>query len=169
MHPIRASTGRQTASVVAAVIGVVAGFTLVVMLVAAFVRPRPPAPAARLPGASTIPTVARSGAGAAAQYHKEIKPILEQFCFDCHADGMKKGNMALDEFKDDADLIAQKGQWLSVLKNVRAGVMPPPGKSRPTEAQQRQLADWSKFGAFGIERGNPDQGRGAVHRGARAE
>src|SRR4051812_40498125 len=56
----------------------------------------------------------------AGHFQKDIKPILQQFCFDCHADGMNKGNMSLDEFKDDADMIAHKPQWLAVLKNVRA-------------------------------------------------
>ena len=58
---------------------------------------------------------------AIAQYRKDIKPILEKFCFDCHADGANKGNMALDEFNDDNDLLAHKAQWFAVLKNVRAG------------------------------------------------
>ena len=116
--------------------------------------------------AGTAPVIVAKAAG---QYHKEIKPILEEFCFDCHADDVKKGNMSLNEFKDDADLIAHKGQWLAIMKNVRAGVMPPPGKPRPSEAQQRQLADWVKYGAFGIDRNNPDPGRVTIHRLNRLE
>jgi mono/diheme cytochrome c family protein len=103
------------------------------------------------------------------KYHKEIEPILQQYCSDCHADGAKKGNMALDEFKDDTDLVAHKGQWLAVLKNLRAGVMPPPGKPRPNEVQQKQLADWIKQSAFGIDRKNPDPGRVTIHRLNRVE
>jgi hypothetical protein len=95
--------------------------------------------------------------------------MLEQFCFDCHADGANKGNMSLDEFKDDGDMIAHKSQWLAVMKNVRAGVMPPPGKPRPTEEQQKQLADWIKYGAFGIDRSDPDPGRVTIHRLNRVE
>jgi hypothetical protein len=55
------------------------------------------------------------------KYHKDIELILQQYCSDCHADGAKKGNMALDEFKDDADLIARKGRWLAVLKKCPRG------------------------------------------------
>lgn len=82
---------------------------------------------------------------------------------------MKKGNMALDEFTGDPDMLAANGHWLAVMKNVRAGVMPPPEKPRPTEAQQKQLTDWIKFGAFGIDPSNPDPGRVTIHRLNRME
>jgi hypothetical protein len=110
-----------------------------------------------------------AGASAATQYHQEIQPILKEYCFDCHAEGANKGNMTLDEFKDDADRVAHKTLWFAVLKNVRAGVMPPPGKPRPSETQQKQLADWIKYGAFGIDRNNPDPGRVTLHRLNRLE
>jgi len=57
------------------------------------------------------------------EFHKDIQPILEEYCFDCHADGMNKGKVALDEFKNDADLPANRELWLRVLKNLRAGLM----------------------------------------------
>jgi len=32
----------------------------------------------------------------AKQWDKEIVPILETYCFDCHADGVKKGDFSFD-------------------------------------------------------------------------
>ena len=120
-------------------------------------------------GVASTPPVPKAVPKEVAQYHKEIRPILEKYCFDCHADGAKKGNLALDEFKDDAELLARKPLWLGVLKNVRAGVMPPPGKHRPDEAEQKLLADWIKHGAFGLDPANPDPGRVTIHRLNRVE
>src|SRR5438552_15875271 len=37
----------------------------------------------------------------AAHFRKSVQPILETYCFDCHADGMNKGGVAFDEFKSD--------------------------------------------------------------------
>src|SRR5579871_5881223 len=47
----------------------------------------------------------------AAQYHKQIEPILNEYCSDCHLDGMKKGGVALDQFKSDKDLLENRELW----------------------------------------------------------
>ena len=38
---------------------------------------------------------------AISRYQDEIQPILIDYCYRCHADGMKKGDVALDEFASD--------------------------------------------------------------------
>ena len=171
-HLLRHSSRDCRAFVRPALLWIGAVSLLVVILSVAIVRSRShltsagPAGAARMTAAAAA-VVPPPTPGA--RYHKEIKPVLEKFCFDCHADGANKGNMSLDEFKDDDDMLAHKGQWLAIMKNVRAGVMPPPGKPRPTEAQQKQLAAWIKQGAFGIDPKNPDPGRVTIHRLNRLE
>lgn len=149
--------------------GTVALVSIVAALVWVTIRHRDSTPARPPSAPATAAAKPPAMADAGSLYHKEIQPLLAQYCFDCHGDGAKKGNMSLDEFKDDADLLSHKGQWLSVIKNIRAGVMPPPGKPQPTEAQQRQLADWVKYGAFGIDRNDPDPGRVTIHRLNRLE
>src|SRR5688572_2151688 len=67
----------------------------------------------------------------AARFHRDVKPLLNKYCSDCHMDGMKKGNLAFDEFANDEELLAKKDLWFAVLKNVRAGIMPPEKKDRP--------------------------------------
>ena len=148
--------------------------TLILALLSLYLlrkRASPPsaAPAAVVATVKTSVAAEAAQSAAASRYHKEIKPILEEFCFDCHGDGRKKGNMSLDEFKDDGDLLDHKTQWFAVLKNVRAGVMPPPGKPQPNDAQQKKLADWIKYGAFGIDPSDPDPGRVTIHRLNRVE
>src|SRR5689334_15844800 len=71
----------------------------------------------------------------AAKFHKEVAPILARYCSDCHEDGMHKGNVAFDELGSDEALLANQALWLKVLKNVRAGLMPPEKKDRP-DAQE---------------------------------
>src|SRR5262249_38482956 len=72
-------------------------------------------------------------------YRKEIKPILEKYCFDCHAEGGKKGNVSFDTFKSDDELVGKRELWHAVLKNTRANIMPPAKKERPTAAEQQVL------------------------------
>src|SRR5687768_3957266 len=72
----------------------------------------------------------------AAEFRKEIRPILENYCFDCHADGANKGNIAFDEFKSDQAALEDRELWLHALKNLRAGLMPPPKKAQPTQEEK---------------------------------
>ena len=59
--------------------------------------------------------------------------------------------------------------WWGVLKNVRAGIMPPAGKPRPTAEEVRTLEDWIKRDVFGIDPTDPDPGRVTIRRLNRVE
>ena len=66
---------------------------------------------------------------AAALYPKSIEPVLAEFCFDCHAEGARKGKVVFDEYPSHAAATGDRDLWLRVLKNVRAGLMPPAEES----------------------------------------
>jgi mono/diheme cytochrome c family protein len=103
------------------------------------------------------------------QFREHIQPILEDYCVGCHGDRMKKGGLTLDEFTSDQARLRDGDLWWAVLKNVRAGIMPPAGKPRPSDSERRLLEDWIKYGAFGIEPTNSDPGRVTVRRLNRVE
>jgi len=104
----------------------------------------------------------------AAQFRKDIQPLLAEYCYDCHGDGARKGGVAFDELNSDPAIL-DPGLWLKVLKNTRAGLMPPQKKPRPSYAEQQKLEQWIKYGAFGIDPKNPDPGRVTVRRLNRVE
>ena len=105
----------------------------------------------------------------ASDYDAKIKPILTKYCYDCHGDGMKKGQVTLDHFKNDGEILAADDLWHRVLKNVRAGVMPPEKKEKPSEEEIKTLETWIKSAAFGLDPANPDPGRVTVRRLNRVE
>ena len=117
-------------------------------------------------GASGAIAAEKSGA---AQFHKDIQPILSEYCYDCHGDGEHKGNVAFDEFKTDEAVLTNRDLWLNALKYVRAGIMPPNKKPKPTDAQKKLIANWIKTAVFGIDPNNPDPGRVTVRRLNRVE
>ena len=65
-----------------------------------------------------------------------ISGLVGKYCFDCHADGSKKGNVSFDTFKSDDELVSKHDLWHAVLKNTRANIMPPAKKPRPTAEEQ---------------------------------
>jgi Protein of unknown function (DUF1592)/Protein of unknown function (DUF1588)/Protein of unknown function (DUF1587)/Protein of unknown function (DUF1585)/Protein of unknown function (DUF1595)/Cytochrome C oxidase, cbb3-type, subunit III len=105
----------------------------------------------------------------AARFEESIQPILIDNCYRCHADGMKKGNVSLDGFAPGEAHRANPELWWSVLKNVRAGIMPPAGKPRPSDQEIAALADWIKRDVFGVDPRDPDPGRVTIRRLNRVE
>ena len=77
-------------------------------------------------------------------YRDAILPLLQQHCYDCHADGVKKGNMSLDEFESEEALLNDHDLCWAIVQKLRTGIMPPQGKSRPTADQFQQLNQWVK-------------------------
>jgi hypothetical protein len=106
---------------------------------------------------------------AATRFEETIQPILIDYCYRCHADGAKKGNVVLDSFASDEALVGNAELWWSVLKNVRAGIMPPAGKPRPTDKEVGLLVDWIKRDVFGLDSHDPDPGRVTIRRLNRVE
>ncbi|MGA2656694.1 MAG: DUF1592 domain-containing protein [Verrucomicrobiota bacterium] len=105
----------------------------------------------------------------AAEFRRDIRPLLESYCFDCHADGANKGKVAFDTFESDQAAVQSRQLWWRVLRNLRAGIMPPAKKARPTHEQQERIADWIKTAVFQIHPDHPDPGRVRVRRLNRAE
>lgn len=106
---------------------------------------------------------------AAAEYRAVIQPILREFCFECHGDGMDKGGVAFDPADDGSALLGNQALWLKALKNLRAGLMPPPKQPQPVAKQKETLEAWIKSAVFHIDPADPDPGRVTVRRLNRTE
>ena len=100
---------------------------------------------------------------------EHVQPILEEYCSSCHDDAMKKGGVTFEGIESAAKRLSDRNLWWGVLKNIRAGIMPPSGKPRPNSKEQRILEDWIKHTAFGIDPDDPDPGRVTVRRLNRVE
>lgn len=106
---------------------------------------------------------------AALKFHQQIKPLLVNYCYDCHGDGISKGKVSFDRFGSDTEMLANRALWVAALKNVRAGLMPADDGPRPTAAEIELLASWVKYDALGLKPGQPDPGRVVLRRLNRVE
>src|SRR5262245_35028460 len=90
----------------------------------------------------------KAGEDGSAEYKTAVAPVLEQFCVRCHDAETKKGNVRFDT--DPSALASNKEQWLATLRMLRAGMMPPKGKSRPSAEQVAAIENWIKTSVFKI-------------------
>ena len=112
---------------------------------------------------------AAEGESAVERFRDQVEPILADHCYGCHGNGLKKGNVTLDDFPTDEAILGRKELWNNVLRNVRAGLMPPAGKPRPSADEMRTLEEWIKRGAFDLDPSDPDPGRVTLRRLNRVE
>ncbi|MDQ3622088.1 MAG: DUF1592 domain-containing protein [Verrucomicrobiota bacterium] len=102
-------------------------------------------------------------------YEKEILPVLEDYCYDCHGEGTKKGGLAMDKYNSLETHLNDAEFWLAVWKNLDAQLMPPAEKPQPSPADRQRLLRWIETAVFKVDPANPDPGRVTVRRLNREE
>jgi len=125
----------------------------------------------------TVPAVEAAFFGSASakdpaklSYQKDVLPLLKKYCYDCHADGAKKGGVELDRHKSHAELLGDRKLWEHTLLNVRSRAMPPEDrKKQPTLAEREVIQAWIDFEVFKTDPKNPDPGRVTIRRLNRTE
>ncbi len=115
------------------------------------------------------PVMAEAAVDHQAEFEKDILPILENHCYECHGDGEDKGKVTFDTFGSTQDLMDQSKLWVHALKNVRSGMMPPPKKDRMSTEEFAKLESWIKRGPLKLDPQNPDPGRVTLRRLNRVE
>lgn len=113
--------------------------------------------------------VAAEGGDVALRYKNEILPIMVNYCYDCHGDGLKEGELALDSYESISQMIADRDQWKKIRDHIDFRLMPPPGEFAPEEDERAKLVEWIDDAVFYVDPENPDPGKVALRRLNRTE
>jgi hypothetical protein len=77
------------------------------------------------------------------EYARDIKPLLKQFCLDCHSTVKQEGELDLERFAKLDDVRRDTKVWLKAAEMLDTNEMPPKeAKPQPTAAQKKQLRVW---------------------------
>jgi hypothetical protein len=102
-------------------------------------------------------------------YEKSVLPVLQTFCYDCHADGVDKGGFLLDEHKSYAESMGDKQFWEHVREIMSTHVMPPENKDQPTLEERNLVLKWIEDEVFWVDPNKPDPGHVTLRRLNRTE
>lgn len=102
-------------------------------------------------------------------FEREIVPIIEEYCYDCHGDGSKKGKLSLDEYGSVEEHLSDHDLWVAVWKNLRSDIMPPSKKPQPAEKERQKVLRWIEREVFRLDPEHPDPGRVTIRRMNRVE
>ncbi|MEK0445471.1 MAG: hypothetical protein RLZZ399_792, partial [Verrucomicrobiota bacterium] len=102
-------------------------------------------------------------------FQKQVRPLLEEFCFDCHGEGSKKGGFSLDSFPSLQAHLADTKHWFAIWKNLESQMMPPAEKPQLSPEKRTELLRWIEHSVFRLDPQNPDPGRVTVRRLNRKE
>ncbi len=58
-------------------------------------------------------------------FGSEIKPLVDQYCVDCHEGKRAKARFDISVYRSEADVVADFGHWDLILDQLKSGSMPP--------------------------------------------
>ena len=96
------------------------------------------------------------------------RALLDRYCVTCHNGRLRTGGLALDDL-DVTDVAAHAETLEKVVRKLRAGQMPPPGRPRPEPAAAGAFAAALEAALDGAAAAAPNPGRVSVHRMNRFE
>jgi Protein of unknown function (DUF1592)/Protein of unknown function (DUF1588)/Protein of unknown function (DUF1587)/Protein of unknown function (DUF1585)/Protein of unknown function (DUF1595)/Ca-dependent carbohydrate-binding module xylan-binding len=117
-----------------------------------------------------VPVAAPAQAPAAKGFAKDILPVMQKYCWDCHGDGAHKGELNFDKYLDEKSVVADRKIWAGVLFHIDQWTMPPAKKSEQPTAQERDfLTKYLDQLLNPVDAANPDPGRVTIRRLNRVE
>lgn len=99
----------------------------------------------------------------------EVLPLLDYHCYECHGDGSKKGELALDDFESISEMQADRELWKRIRAHIDQRLMPPIDEEQPTAEERKVLVEWIDSAVFPVDPNKPDPGRVTLRRLNRVE
>lgn len=100
----------------------------------------------------------------------DVRPLLQKYCYECHANGKKKGGVVLDLPGDIETIMDSADDWLTAVEVINARLMPPENKPQPTAHEIQTIQQWVEEAAdYYPADAKPDPGWYTIHRLNRSE
>ncbi len=78
----------------------------------------------------------------AADYDRDIQPLLRKYCVECHEGDLAQGGVTLNAYAAANAKTRDRAVWVKVARQLQGKVMPPSDAKQPTDAERRQILEW---------------------------
>jgi mono/diheme cytochrome c family protein len=111
-----------------------------------------------------------AGAQIQAKHPKQANAavVVDRYCVSCHSDDVHRGGLSLESF-DLAHPERNPETAEKIIRKLRAGMMPPPGRQRPGNGELNALAGSLEKRIDAVAAGHPYAGFTPLHRLNRLE
>jgi Protein of unknown function (DUF1592)/Protein of unknown function (DUF1588)/Protein of unknown function (DUF1587)/Protein of unknown function (DUF1585)/Protein of unknown function (DUF1595)/Planctomycete cytochrome C len=75
-------------------------------------------------------------------FRKQVLPLLERYCVDCHTQEDSQAGIILDRFGNQAEAIKDGQTWIRVRDAVQGRIMPPKDMPQPTLEELDRIVAW---------------------------
>ncbi len=75
-------------------------------------------------------------------FQRQVLPMLERYCVDCHGQEYAEGGIVLDRFDDQGAAIKDGKTWIRVRDALEGRIMPPADMPQPTLAELDGMIGW---------------------------
>jgi hypothetical protein len=75
-------------------------------------------------------------------FTRDVQPLLEKYCLDCHAADIKEGELDLERFVQFDHVRSDPAAWQKVAEFLGNGEMPPADATQPSPEERARLQAW---------------------------
>ncbi len=76
------------------------------------------------------------------EFATAVRPLLKQYCFACHSEKVKKGDLDLERFASLDQLRKDVKPWQAMIEMLESNEMPPKSKPQPSADERKRLLGW---------------------------
>lgn len=75
-------------------------------------------------------------------FEKDVQPIVEAYCYDCHKPDRMKGDLDIQRFETTAMVLDSLAIWQRMAKRIEGREMPPRDRDQPTDEERELILKW---------------------------
>ena len=80
----------------------------------------------------------------AAEFQDDVQPLLQRYCFECHSGDDANGDVDFTTIHSKQEIADAFETWEAVIGHLKAGTMPPPDETQPSDEERQQVFRWHR-------------------------